>query len=104
MPEVGPLELLVVAAVALIVFGPEKLPEMARRIGRYASELRRMAGDVRDEFESGLTLDEDDDVIDVPEEGTDANQDARVHPEVHIEDVGDEPAKDKPADPDETEH
>ena len=45
---------MVVAIIALVVFGPEKLPELARTLGRYASELRRVAGDVRSEFDLGF--------------------------------------------------
>ena len=51
MPEIGPMELLVVAMVALIVFGPEKLPDMARKAGSFIADLRRMATDVRSEFD-----------------------------------------------------
>ena len=58
MPQIGPLEILVVAVIALIVFGPDKLPDMARSLGRAASELRRMATEVRDEFSSGLDEEE----------------------------------------------
>ena len=65
MPSLGPLEILVVAVLALIVFGPERLPDIARTIGRTLSELRRMASDVKTEFESGMNLDE---VEDEPEE------------------------------------
>ena len=61
MPQIGPLEILVVSAIALIVFGPEKLPEIARSIGRAAAELRRVASDAKAEFESGLNDDDDDD-------------------------------------------
>jgi Tat protein translocase TatB subunit len=60
MPQLSPIEILVVATIALIVFGPEKLPQIARTIGRGASELRRMATEVKDEFQAGLDLDEDD--------------------------------------------
>jgi Tat protein translocase TatB subunit len=60
MPSIGPLEILVVAVVALIVFGPERLPDIARTVGRTASNLRRMASEVREEFEFGL--DDDDDL------------------------------------------
>ncbi|MDQ4064535.1 MAG: twin-arginine translocase TatA/TatE family subunit [Actinomycetota bacterium] len=50
MPQIGPLELLTLAAVALIVFGPHRLPEIARTIGRTLSELRRQANEIRGEF------------------------------------------------------
>src|ERR671919_2063341 len=60
MPSIGPLEILVVGVIALIVFGPQKLPEIARSIGRTASELRRMASEVRDEFEAGINLEDRD--------------------------------------------
>ena len=53
MPQVGPLEILVVGALALIVFGPQRLPEVARTVGRAINELRRMAGEVKTEFEAG---------------------------------------------------
>jgi sec-independent protein translocase protein TatB len=62
MPQLSPLEILVVSAIALIVFGPEKLPQIARTIGRGISELRRMASDVKQEFEVGLDIDDDDEV------------------------------------------
>lgn len=65
MPSLGPLEVLVVAVLALIVFGPERLPEIARTVGRTLAQLRRMAADVKDEFSAGLDL---DGVEDEPEE------------------------------------
>ncbi|MBW3594466.1 MAG: twin-arginine translocase TatA/TatE family subunit [Actinobacteria bacterium] len=60
MPQIGPLEILMLAAVALIVFGPQKLPEIARSLGRFMSEMRRMASEVRSEFSLGLDDDSDD--------------------------------------------
>ncbi|MFN2594809.1 MAG: Sec-independent protein translocase protein TatB [Actinomycetota bacterium] len=62
MPQVGPLELIVVALVALIVFGPDKLPEIARTVGRTINELRRQAADVRGEFTRGMNDDDTDEV------------------------------------------
>ena len=57
------MEILVFGAVALIVFGPQKLPEVARSIGRFMSEMRRMASEVKSEFSAALdeeeTADED---------------------------------------------
>jgi Tat protein translocase TatB subunit len=57
MPSISPVEIVVVAAIALIVFGPQRLPEIARNIGKAIRELRRMASDVREEFD--LSLDDD---------------------------------------------
>ena len=54
------MEILVIAVVALIVFGPEKLPDIARRTGRFVSDVRRMGDDVRSEFTTAFDDDEDD--------------------------------------------
>lgn len=72
MPQIGPLEVFVVAAIALIVFGPQKLPEIARTVGRFMSQIRRMASEVKSEFDSGL----DDDETAVADEDTGAIDDA----------------------------
>ena len=49
-----------VSAIALIVFGPHRLPDIARQIGKAISELRRMASEVREEFSADMSLDVDD--------------------------------------------
>jgi Tat protein translocase TatB subunit len=60
MPQIGPLEILVVGVLALLVFGPEKLPEMARSLGKGLTQLKRMASDAKSEFDMGLdTADEE---------------------------------------------
>lgn len=66
MPSLGPLEVLVVAVLALIVFGPERLPDIARTVGRTLAQLRRMAADVKDEFSAGLDMDLVEDEPDEP--------------------------------------
>jgi Tat protein translocase TatB subunit len=54
MLNVGPLELLVVLAVALIVVGPERLPELARSVGRALRQLRQVQDEVRDMVSGGV--------------------------------------------------
>jgi Tat protein translocase TatB subunit len=54
MLNVGPLELLVVLAVALIVVGPERLPELARSVGRVLRQFREVQDEVRDLVSSGV--------------------------------------------------
>ena len=43
-------EILTIAVVILIVFGPQRLPEMARRAGALVAKLREAAGTLRTEF------------------------------------------------------
>ena len=52
MPNVGPLELVVILAIALIVLGPKKLPEVGRSIGKGMREFKdSLSGDSRDDDE-----------------------------------------------------
>lgn len=52
MPNVGPLELAIVLIIALIVFGPKRLPELGRSLGRGIREFRgSVSGESRDEPE-----------------------------------------------------
>lgn len=44
-------EILTIAVVALIVIGPRHLPGIARRIGRYLGEIKRVAAGFRDDLE-----------------------------------------------------
>lgn len=48
----GPLELLVIFAVILVLFGPRKLPEIARSLGRMLSELRKASEDFKSQLMS----------------------------------------------------
>ena len=48
--QVGPLELVVVLAIALIVLGPKKLPEVGRSLGKGMREFKSsLSGDHEDE-------------------------------------------------------
>ncbi len=57
MPQIGPLEIMVVSVLALIVFGPQKLPELARSAGKGLKQLRSMAQEVKSEFDLSSTGD-----------------------------------------------
>jgi len=46
MPNVGPMELVLVLAIALIVLGPKKLPEVGRSLGKGMREFKEsLSGD-----------------------------------------------------------
>lgn len=52
--SLGPAEVLVILVVALIVFGPKRLPEVGRQVGGAMRELRKMQDTVRGEIDSVL--------------------------------------------------
>ena len=47
-------ELVVIAFLAVLVFGPDRLPELAQQAGRFIRELRKFANNARDELRSEL--------------------------------------------------
>jgi sec-independent protein translocase protein TatB len=51
---VGLPELAVIAFVAVLVFGPDKLPDLARQAGRMARQVRQFANQARDELRDEL--------------------------------------------------
>lgn len=49
MPNIGPLELAIVLIIALVVFGPKRLPELGRSLGRGIREFRGSVGGGNDD-------------------------------------------------------
>ncbi len=47
---IGMPELLLILALALIVLGPKKLPELAKTLGKGLAEFRRATDEIKDEF------------------------------------------------------
>jgi sec-independent protein translocase protein TatB len=62
LPEVGASELIVLAAVALIVVGPKDLPMLLRRIGQMVRKVRLLAADFRASFDDMARQTELDDL------------------------------------------
>lgn len=52
MPSLGFGEILIILVLALVIFGPRRLPEMGRSIGRSMREFRRATSEIRTELES----------------------------------------------------
>lgn len=51
---IGFTELLVIAFIAVVVFGPDRMPALAKQAGQMIRQLRRMATNARDELRSEL--------------------------------------------------
>lgn len=61
MFNVGPAEILVILLIALIVFGPKRLPEIGKTVGKGLREFRQATQDVKDELSLSLSDDDDED-------------------------------------------
>lgn len=60
MFDIGPAEIVVVLIVAIVVFGPDKLPQFARQAGRFVRTARRMMDDAKSDLSAEMGSDFDD--------------------------------------------
>jgi len=52
MPNVGPLEIAVVLVIALVVFGPKRLPEIGKSMGKGMREFKQSVSGITGEDET----------------------------------------------------
>ncbi|MGD9368078.1 MAG: twin-arginine translocase TatA/TatE family subunit [Desulfobacteraceae bacterium] len=72
---IGMPEMLLLLAVALIVIGPKKLPDLAKSLGRALGEFKRATSDLKDSIETQTGLGEVRDSINEVKEGIKAQVD-----------------------------
>ena len=56
--SIGMPELIVIFVIALIIFGPRKLPELGRSLGRSINEFKRASNELRSTLEEEIRLEE----------------------------------------------
>ena len=56
LESIGTSELILIALIALIVFGPRKLPELARKFGKAMNEFRRTTDDFKKTWEQEVNF------------------------------------------------
>jgi TatA/E family protein of Tat protein translocase len=67
MFDIGLQEMLVIGVLALLVFGPSKLPELGRMVGRAMREFRRASDEFRSTVETNLHINDIDPPPPTPE-------------------------------------
>ena len=58
MPNIGPLEIIIVLVIVLLIFGPKRLPDLGRSLGTGMREFKDSVtgkGDDKDQLEPGET-------------------------------------------------
>jgi len=60
LPNLGVPELLLILALALIIFGPGKLPEVGRAVGKSIKEFKKATSDVTDAVSEAIKIDDED--------------------------------------------
>jgi TatA/E family protein of Tat protein translocase len=60
LESVGTTELLLILVVALIIFGPRKLPELSRSLGKSLGEFKRASDEFKRTWEREVSLETDD--------------------------------------------
>ena len=72
--NIGLPEMMLIMAIALLVFGPKKLPEVGRSIGKAMREFKKSTEEIKDRFEEQIRADEfksiQDDIKDIKKDIT----------------------------------
>jgi TatA/E family protein of Tat protein translocase len=59
--SIGMPELIIILVIALIIFGPRKLPELGKSLGRSLNEFKRASADLQNTLEQEIKLEEQKD-------------------------------------------
>jgi sec-independent protein translocase protein TatA len=57
--SIGMPELIIILTLALIIFGPRKLPELGRSLGRSLGEFKRASNELRNTLDEEIRIEED---------------------------------------------
>jgi sec-independent protein translocase protein TatA len=79
--SLGMPELIVIFVIALIVFGPRKLPELGRSLGRGIAEFKKATNELHSTLEQEIRLEEQRTAVDATKPAT------PVTPGAHVEDA-----------------
>lgn len=75
--NLGMPEILIILLVALLLFGPRKLPELGRSLGQSIREFQKGARSIRDEFEKATDVKEIKEIKDELSKPLDFNKESK---------------------------
>ena len=80
--SIGMPELIIIFVIALIIFGPRKLPELGRSLGKSLSEFKRASNELKSTLEEEIRLDEQRATLDASKAASAASAAAAQPPAV----------------------
>ncbi len=74
MGPIGMPELIIILVIALIIFGPRKLPELGKSLGKSLNEFKRASADLQNTLEQEIKLEEQkEQTVKAPERRTESD-------------------------------
>ena len=68
--SIGMPELIIIFVIALIIFGPRKLPELGRSLGKSLAEFKRASNELKNTLEEEIRLEEQRSNVEPPKPAT----------------------------------
>ena len=84
----GPLEILFILIVALIIWGPSRIPEIARTLGRMVRTLRKATTDITATVSKELDMEERDRLLQSRDPSSDKTKEASQEGKAESSDTG----------------
>ena len=78
-------ELIVIFVIALIIFGPRKLPEIGKSLGKSLAEFKKASNELRNTLEEEIRVEEQRSTVDASRAATQANTTSTTSPAAHSE-------------------
>jgi sec-independent protein translocase protein TatA len=91
--SIGMPELLIIFVIALIIFGPRKLPELGRSLGKSLAEFKRASNELRNTLEEEIRIEEQKEAASKNEEHKDSKSSASSSSPIGSVPQTDEPAR-----------
>jgi sec-independent protein translocase protein TatA len=83
--SIGMPELIIIFVIALIIFGPRKLPELGKSLGKSIAEFKKASNELKSTLEEEIRLEEQRTSIEAPKAATPAAAPVAPHAEPIVE-------------------